>query len=129
MTDGRKKLYCDSSPVDDVDVVGQLIAEMFTNTVVDTVAPPQLQRMRQTHLVEFGRAIRLVDARDPRVTPPVREQAWIVEAEDVDVRPVNEVERQNAHVTAGVFRSDDSDARWIVPVSYTHLTLPTILRV
>jgi len=107
---------CDSSPVDDANTVGQLVAEMFNSLPVDTVAHAQTQRVLQTHLADFGRAVWLIDTRNPVIAPPICEDARIVEAENVDVRPMNKVVRQNADIAARVFRSDDPDARRIVAV-------------
>ena len=104
----------DSSPVHDANTIGQLVAEMFTSLPVDSVAHAQSHRVLQTHLADFGRAVWLVDTRNPLVAPPVGEDARIVEAEDVYVRPMNEVVRQNADVAARVLWSDDPDARRIV---------------
>ena len=97
--------------------MAQLIAEASLNVPADVVALTETERVRQTHLVDLGRPVRLVDARDPVVAPPVGEQARIVEAEHVDVRPVDEVVRQDADVAARVVRPDDADARRVVPVT------------
>jgi len=70
--------------------------------------------MLHTHFADLGRPIRLVDACDPVVSPLVGEQTRVVEPEDVGVRLVHEVVRQDAHVAAGVLRSDNANALRIV---------------
>ena len=55
-----------------------------------------------------------INTRDPVVAPPVGEQSWVVEAEDVDVRPVDEVVRADPRISAGMVRTDDADARRVV---------------
>jgi len=87
---------------------------MAMNLISDLVAPSQSLRMCQTNVTDLGRPVWFVDTSDPRITPPVGKQVRIVEAKDVDVRPVHEVVRQNADVAARVVRSDDTDERWIV---------------
>ena len=88
--------------------------EVTPDLPVNRVALPQAQRVCQMHLTDLCRPVRLVNSRHPVVAPPVREQAWIVEPEDIDVCPMYKVVRQDGRVTAAVVRSDNTDERWIV---------------
>ena len=94
--------------------MSELIGEMTFNVITDVIALPQGEHVFQKHFADLGRPVRLVYTRDPIVTPPVSEQVRVVKSEDVDVRPVHEVVRQNADVATGVVRPDDTYERWIV---------------
>ena len=87
---------------------------MTSNSVVGMVALPEAHGVYKTHVTNLTRPVWLVNARHPVVTPPVREQAWVVKPEDVDVLPVNEIVRHNTHISANVVRTHDTDTRWIV---------------
>ena len=63
---------------------------------------------------QLRRSTWLIYARNPGVAPPVCEQSWVVEAEHVDVRPVDEVVRADPRISAGMVWTDDADARWVV---------------
>ena len=78
----------------------------------DVVPPAERPRMVRLDVDQLRRLRRRpVDERYPVVRPPVVEFARIVEAEDVDVRPMDEVVRQDLLLAAGVVRSDDADVR------------------
>ena len=70
--------------------------------------------MSQTNVANLGGPVGFVDVRHPSVSPPVCEQAQIVKSKDIDVCPMNKVVCQDADVAAGVARSDDSNAWWII---------------
>ena len=61
------------------------------------------------YVFDFGRSAWPIDHRHPVVAPPVGEQSRIVEAENIDVRPVHEVVRQYCLLAAAVVRTDDAD--------------------
>ena len=70
--------------------------------------------MVHSDVPQLGRPVWPVNFRHPVVTPPIREQSRVVETENVDVRPMNEIVRHYADISAEMVRADDADSLWVV---------------
>ena len=107
-------ILCDDVPTDSFLVAVNLLIKLRVLSPLLDVSRAEGHRVFQTDSGEFLGPARRVNVRHPSIAPPVGEDARIVEAEDVDVRPMNELVRQNVGSATRVLRSDDSDARRIV---------------
>lgn len=90
-------------------ILVNLFLKEFLSASLVAVSLSGLLGVHQFDPGQFLGAFRPVDFGHPVVGKPVGERARVVVAEDIDVRPVNEVIRQDTLIAALVQRTNNSD--------------------